>query len=294
VKISEAQMETWSHQGSVAQSAATYAQIKKVLEDSSAPFANRSFEIFLQGSYGNDTNIYADSDVDIVICLTSTYYEDLGWLQESEKSFYNQIASPASYSLPSFRDEVLTWLKGNFGSAVNAGNKAIFIKGSESRRDADVLVCAAHRLYRSYKEAYSSDYHRGVVFWTTSGTEIVNFPKQHSDNCTVKQQNTCNKFKQLVRSSKNLRNKMVVDGALLDGSTPSYFLEGLLWNMPSDRYTYSLTQTVDNLLAWLSSCDVSSLHCANHIHYLVRDGHPVCWPTHQFEEFVTGLKGYWT
>ena len=63
--VSDAQLETWSHQGSKAQSAATYATVRRVLLDSRAPYANRSFDIFLQGSYNNDTNIYADSDVDI-------------------------------------------------------------------------------------------------------------------------------------------------------------------------------------------------------------------------------------
>lgn len=38
--ISEAQLETWSHQGSVQQSAATYERIRQVLSDPRAPYAN--------------------------------------------------------------------------------------------------------------------------------------------------------------------------------------------------------------------------------------------------------------
>ncbi|OHD48947.1 MAG: hypothetical protein A2096_10405 [Spirochaetes bacterium GWF1_41_5] len=49
------------------QSSNTFNSIKNVLEDSSTPYAGKNFKVFLQGSYGNDTNIYTESDVGIVI-----------------------------------------------------------------------------------------------------------------------------------------------------------------------------------------------------------------------------------
>jgi len=67
---------------------------------------------------------------------------------------------------------------------VEPGNKAIFVKGNGSRRDADVLAAAEHRRYTGPGD----NYHAGIVFWTSDGTEIVNFPKQHSANCTAKHQ----------------------------------------------------------------------------------------------------------
>ena len=54
-------------QGSVTQSKNTYEIIKAALESVDAKYKSRNFKVFLQGSYGNDTNIYAESDVDIVI-----------------------------------------------------------------------------------------------------------------------------------------------------------------------------------------------------------------------------------
>ena len=56
--IPESQLETWSHQGSITQSSNTYNTIKNVLEASTTPYAGKNFKVFLQGSYGNDTNIY--------------------------------------------------------------------------------------------------------------------------------------------------------------------------------------------------------------------------------------------
>jgi hypothetical protein len=71
--IPEAQLQTWSHQGSKVQSATTYDAVRTVLNDSKAPYYKHTYRIFLQGSYGNDTNIYSDSDVDIVMCLRAGF-----------------------------------------------------------------------------------------------------------------------------------------------------------------------------------------------------------------------------
>ena len=96
--IPGSQLETWSHQGSVTQSAQTYEAIRNVLNDSASPYYPKDFSIFLQGSYGNDTNVYRDSDVDIVMRLNQTYYADKSALSEGAKSNYDKAFSPATYS----------------------------------------------------------------------------------------------------------------------------------------------------------------------------------------------------
>jgi hypothetical protein len=294
MKFSEAVLEGWSHQGSKQQSAATYQTIKTVLEDSSSPYYSKSFEVFLQGSYGNDTNIYADSDVDVVICLTSVYYDDLSWLEPSERSLYDSVTFGGGYSLAEFRTSVIDWLKQNFGNSVSVGNKAVFIQGNSNRRDADVLICAEHRLYSSYKAVHSSDYHQGIVFWPVGGGRIVNFPKQHRDNLSARNQVCYSRLKPLVRVVKNLRNRMQDDQVLAEGRAPSYFIEGLLWNMPYEHYQYSHRDTVDSFVEWVSGLDTSQLTCANGIHFLVRNDFPTSWKTDDFFAYRGALQAYWS
>lgn len=291
--ISERQLEVWSSQGSTQQSAATYQTIKRTLEDPRAPFANRQFTIFLQGSYGNDTNIYADSDVDIVICLTSVYYSELGNLDEQEKARYNSKWNRADYSFQEFKSEVAAWLREHFGQGVSAGNKAIFVPGSNNLRDADVLACAEHHDYYSYPDQGVPGYHKGIVFWTNSGSKIVNYPKQHLDNCTSKNRNTSMRFKPNVRVLKNMRNVASDDGVLGRGKSPSYFLEGMLYNLPDHLFEASRQSTFENAWAWLKSCNVSDLLCANERYYLVRDGHSVCWSSPDFRDTLAGLTEFW-
>ena len=87
--IPEAQLDTWSKQGSITQSKNTYARIKKALEAAETGYAGKSFDSFLQGSYGNDTNVYADSDVDVVVELNSAFFRDLSKLSAADLAAYN-------------------------------------------------------------------------------------------------------------------------------------------------------------------------------------------------------------
>lgn len=82
--IPESQLQTWSSQGSVTQSASTYNTIRNVLLSANVEQAGNDFIVLLQGSYGNDTNICAESDVDIVIQLNSTFHSDISSLTVQE------------------------------------------------------------------------------------------------------------------------------------------------------------------------------------------------------------------
>lgn len=287
--ISEEQLSTWSHQGSVMQSAATYDTIRRALNDPSAPYHSRTYNIFLQGSYGNDTNIYADSDVDIAICLTSTYYSDTNELTPPEKQKYDLGWTAATYNYEEFKADVLSWLTSKFGGEVQARNKAIFIPGNGTRRDADVLVCAEHRWYGNQLANVSN----GICFWTLDGRQIVNYPKQHLANCTSKHQATSNRFKPNVRVLKNMRNRMKDDGLISDDLAPSYFLEGMIWNAPAQLFTSSYQQSFENYMDWLDDCATMDLTCANGIHWLLRENHTVCWRQAKFDTFRTAAKQFW-
>ena len=291
--IPERQLETWSHQGAKKQSATTYETIKMVLEDPKAPYASRDFNIFLQGSYGNDTNVYIDSDVDIGICLTSLFYYNINELSHTDKGQYEADLSPSSYSFQKFKKEVTDWLTYKFGIGVKVGKKAIFVPGNRDRRDADVLVCASYRHFISYSSVTSQNYHEGICFWTSNGYQIINYPKQHAKNCTSKHQATYNLFKPNVRVFKNIRNAMLEKRFIEEGVAPSYFLEGMLWNVPNDKFRLGFGQFFLSALDWLSNCDPTKLVCANKRYWLIKDGEPVCWNHADYETFLKSAHQLW-
>ena len=291
--ISKDQLQNWSHLGATKQSSETYQTIKAALKDNQAPYSGRHFEVFLQGSYGNDTNIRAESDVDIVICLTEVFNIDDSSLSPADRTVCREAVHSPTYGFYEFRGDVFRWLKWKYGNGVTLGKKAIFVPGNNGRRDADVVVCIEHRRYISDQSGRDLQYHPGICFWKPDETKIVNFPKQHRQNLTSKHQETNSLFKANVRVLKNMRQSMVKRDFLADRVAPSYFLEGMLWNVPSKYFTNSFQETFENYLGHLQSCDLTKLTCANNLHYLIRDGYQVCWNTSDFKTFISSVRHYW-
>ncbi|WP_108787790.1 nucleotidyltransferase [Erythrobacter sp. Alg231-14] len=292
--LTEIQLQTWAKQGSIVQSAETFQTIKNCLDQPSSGYAYKDTENFLQGSFANSTNIYADSDVDIVQALNSTFYRDLSGLSEQEKRAYNEHFGSADYSYKDFKTDVFKQLSSCFGTRVEFRNKAIFVPGNDNnRRDADVLPAAQYRKYYEFRTSTHQRYAQGIIFWTNDGTEIVNYPRQHLQNSTTKNTATLNQFKPNCRVFKNYRNAMIRDGYIAKGRAPSYFLEGALYNVPDGLFSYSHRETVWNSLKWWQSCDRSHLVCVNEMYKLLHPTSPVTWREEHFNEWVAAAIKYW-
>lgn len=291
--IPESQLDTWSHQGSITQSSTTYATFKRALEAADAKYSAKSYEVFLQGSYGNDTNIYAESDVDVVLRLDSIYYYDTTALPPKDLATFNAGFIPGAYAYSDYKAHVLEALQKSFGTSdVKPGTKAIKIKANGNRRSADVVVATEFRRY--YSGLFGPQYDRGICFFTLSGNRIVNYPKQHSANCTAKHQGTNMWFKPMVRILKNMRGKLVEDGIIDAGSAPSYFLEGLLYNVPNEKFGKSYGDTYVAAINWILQADRTKFVCANEQFYLARDAAAECWPCAQCDRFIDAAVQMWS
>lgn len=290
--IPESQLETWSKQGSVAQSRDTYANVKGALEDSKSPYYAKSFETRLQGSYGNDTNVYRDSDVDIIIRLDSTFYHDAHTLPADQYALFEKMhPGAASYGYHEFKAQVADWLRQKYGQSVKVGSKAIFIPGNGTRRDCDVLPCVRFKYYYRYT-ASDDSFADGICFFLKDGTRVVNFPVQHSDNCTAKHKATAQWFKPTVRMYKNMRNYLIDKNRLQDGIAPSYFIEGMLWNVPTDKFGKSFEDTFVGTFNYIVNADRSQFKCANGIHPLLGTT-TVNWSAANCQTYLDALRNLW-
>lgn len=268
--IPKSQLETWSHRSQTNTAVKAHEDIREVLREPSSLVASISFEDYLQGSYRNYTNIFRDHDVDIVIQLDASFFYNIDRLAESSQTWYRQVVEPATYKLDDFRDGVLETLRSAFGSsAVEDSNKAIRVTGESGiRLDADVLVCQEYREYVSFDGSTNRGYVEGIKFWTQDDQRwVINFPKQHYDNGVAKQESTGNWFKPTVRVFKNLRNYLVDRDLIPDDCAPSYFIQGMLYSVPNDRFGYTPRQNFEDVLNWLSrSIDAyTSFLCQNGI-----------------------------
>lgn len=292
--IPETQLDTWSHQGSITQSANTYNAIKDVLEAEGTPFANRSFKVFLQGSYGNDTNVYAESDVDVVIRLDDIFQSDLSELNEDAKARYRAAYVDATYTYPDFKRDVFKALQKQYGNDAKIGDKAIAIAANSGRRKADVIVAMEFRRYWQFNGLYDQNYTTGVCFYNADGTRIANYPKQHSSNLTARHQQANAWLKPMIRVVKNMRRKLVADGVIESKVAPSYYLEGLMYNIPPELFIDTYENCFVNAFNWLQAADKSQLLCANEQYYLLRDGVHTCWPTGNGAAFIAAARKLWT
>jgi predicted acylesterase/phospholipase RssA len=290
--LPETQLDAWSSQGAIAGSRDTYATVKLALEASDTPYAQKNYEVFLQGSYCNDTNVYAESDVDVVICLKTIFLHDLTGMTPPERIAFDQAYANGTDTFGDFKAQVLQALRNRFGASVTPGPKAIKIPPNGARRSADVIVATNFRRYHRFVKIYDETFDEGICFFDNKNVRVANYPKQHSANCTAKHQATNSWFKPAVRILKNMRQRLVDTNAIEKGIAPSYFLEGLLYNIPASCFGKSYQATMREALAWVLANDRTKFACANEQYYLLRDT-PVTWPAANCRKFLDEVVKLW-
>jgi hypothetical protein len=87
---------------------------------------------------------------------------------------------------------------------------------------------------------------------------------------------------------------MVERSIIKTGTAPSYFIEGLLSNVPPDKFAGTYQQSVESVWNWINTCDHASLKCANGIHPLSADNSATSWPVQGYIDFLKGVRTLWS
>ncbi|PAD72830.1 nucleotidyltransferase domain-containing protein [Paenibacillus campinasensis] len=294
MSIPESQLETWAHQGAITSSKLTHERIRGVI-DSSPVFKNKGVEIdtYLQGSYRNSTNIRGDSDVDIVVQLNSTYAYNIDQLDVNERVWFDMELSPATYSWEEFKKDLIDVLEDYYGRlSIKVGNKSIKILPGNGRLPADVVPSLQYRHYTQFT-GESTDFVEGISFWTTKeNRQVINFPKVHYSNGVTKHQNTREKYKAMIRIFKNARSYMHDKGLFDKSLAPGYFIEGLLYNVPNNKFQSSYSNSMYEILNWFHSADFTPFLCQNKQLYLFGSA-PEQWQIKNAERFLSAIINLW-
>lgn len=261
---------------------------------SSSYLQGRNSEVYLQGSYKNGTNIRGDSDVDIIVQLNSSFFEDLSGLSSDERGLISSIHSSASYGWANFRSDVLRSLRAYYGvSSITEGSKSIKVAASSGRLAADVVPCLHYRKYRYFRGIGDEKYIDGICFYTTSDhRKIISFPKPHYENGVLKNSSTNNRFKPSVRLFKNIRSYLVERGSITVDLAPSYFLECLIYNVPSREFGSSYSETLCNAVNFLSSTDLREFNCQDEQTKLF-GSLPEQWVPENANQFIDAVINLW-
>ena len=121
--IPESTLSNWSHHQSGTAFKQAHLPIREAL-NAYKGLSQFKYEVLLQGSYKNDTNLGGDSDVDVVIRLASKLKPRVVALSGE------QLQEDGSHRFAlerwqSFRDHAMKAMRARFGKAVMSGRKTI-------------------------------------------------------------------------------------------------------------------------------------------------------------------------
>jgi hypothetical protein len=241
----ESVFSTWTKPSSDTE-AAKQANAERMIRDaikSHEPLKNRDIRIISQGSYRNNTNVKAESDVDICVCCMDPFFYNYTF---ADYSLTESNVVAAGYTYAEFKDDVEAALVKKFGrTSVRRGQKAFDVHPNTYRVDADVVAAFAHRRYQKkfyniLTQGYAFPFTQpeGTQFFADgSGIAIVNWPEQHYTNGVAKNKATAYRFKSVVRALKNLKYEMETSGSDAQRKAakeaPSYLIECLMYNVPT-------------------------------------------------------------
>lgn len=225
-------MNIWAKAPSETEETKCQNAVSRITDTIRKKFGN-DVSILLQGSYKNRTNVRLDSDVDIVVSHQGHFFPGLSNLSPADKEVYHSIYKNSDYTFSQFKNDIHIILQDEFDAGeVERKNKCIKIKGNSYRVNADVVPCYPHRRYRSVSDVEVE----GFGFVGDDGVTVYSFPEQHYDNGVGKNKETEQMYKSLVRILKNVRNDLVDKGIITLDDMPSFCLECLVWNVPSEHF----------------------------------------------------------
>lgn len=257
MQISENQLKGWGRFNAKNSSKATYNSIRTALSKHSWP-DRMGYRVYLQGSYQNSTNIRGNSDVDVVVEANHI----------SCDNHFNRPNQLFVYEWREFRAEVERALMAYYGNSSveeSSSGKCLKVTGEKIQLNADVVPCAKYNNY--YKRTHKAS---GIILWTNSNLQIVNFPTLHHKNGLRKNKQTNGGYKPMVRILKNARNA-------IGNNLPSYVIECMIYNVPphcfasSFNFSDNLYEVLRHLRETMRNRSLQNFICQNEQQYLFDD-----------------------
>lgn len=127
-----------------------------------------------------------------------------------------------------------------------------------------------------------------------SGRLIVNYSNEHYKNGQQKNGSADGNYKETIRILKNARNKMRRDNSISKGTAPSYFIEGLLYNISNSHFEEGdLRDRYDEIVSELEAASVGEFDEQSEMYSLCDGTDPDRWNTTDAQTFIDGLRQLW-
>lgn len=267
------------------------AAIRKAIK-ANVELSEMDISVIPQGSYRSRTNVRQESDVDICVCLNSTFFPR--YPEGRSREYYGNL--PGTVDFNDFKFLIHFALGEYFGyENINPGSKAFDVHSNSYRVDADVLPAFA---YRYYFGDDADDYIQptGIAFNTNGGNRIINWPYQTYEKGNEKQENTGERYKKMVRILKKLRNKMQEENIREANDIGSFLIESLVWNVLDegfnhDNYTDDVRYVIANSFnETLPTGGYAKMHEVNGLKWLF--GPHQSWTRERAHSFLSKAWNY--
>ena len=291
--IPENQLKIWAQPGTVKGAKNTHAAIRNALGRHQWPDDVR-YVTYLQGSYRNNTHLRRQSDVDVVVELTSMPVQDGSLLPVSQQRLLKERFPKPEYGWRRFRRDVLRAVTNRFGaSRVKEGKKTLKVVMESPEIPVDVVVAVRYLMYTEYSGQRSYKRTEGLGLYLPAESRwAINYPHLHRRNGVVKEKSTNWWFRRTVRMFKNARAQLIEEGRLGPNSARSYQIDCLLYNVPNRLLAGSYRSAYSSALYWLRDSDLSRF-ASQDKQVLVFDCGPDSWNEYDARTFIdTLIKQY--
>ena len=279
MSIPDSILSSWSHHYSGTAPKQAHESIRNAIDKYKGWAEKPKYDIFLQGSYKNDTNLRQDSDVDVVIQLAARLRPRVAALSGLElEQDQNHKLARERWQL--FRKQVLEALRATYGKkAVTTGRKSLKLVKGKIPASADVVVTLHCETGLAF---YLSGDHR----W------VVSYPQQHHKRGHKKGKTTNNKYKRTIRMFKVARNHLVENDVIKSKTASSYFIECLLYNVPDNLFKANFGQTYSGIVTYLKNANLKQFKSQNGVRQLFGQSKDL-WNVNEAKKFVLALERMW-
>ena len=287
--IPENQLKVWAQPGTVKGAKNTHAAIRKDLARHQWPVDVR-YVTYLQGSYRNNTHLRRQSDVDVVVELTSLPVRDGSQLPDSQRRLLDRDFPEPGYGWWQFRRNVRSAIADAFGdSRVREGKKTYKLVMESPQIPVDVVVTVRYLTYTEYSGQHSYKRTEGLgLYLPAEGRWVVNYPHLHRRNGVEKEKATNWWYRRTIRMFKNARAQLVEEGRLGPDAARSYHIECLLYNVPNRLLTGRYQTAYSSALHWLRDNDVTRFASQDR-QVLVFDQGPDSWNERDARTLINAL-----
>ena len=287
--IPENQLKTWAQSGTVKAAKNTHAAVRNALGRHEWPGDVR-YRTCLQGSYRNNTHLRRQSDVDVVVELTSIPIRDGSLLPDSQKRLLDKDFPEPEYGWRRFRRDVLRAITVSFGeSRVREGKRTLKLVMESPDIPVDVVVAVRYLKYTEYSGQRSYKNVEGLgLYLLTEGRWTLSYPHLHRRNGVGKEKATNWWFRRCIRMFKNARAQLVEGGRLAPATARSYHIECLLYNVPDALLRGSHQSAYSSALYWLRDNDHTRFSSQNKLVPLFGGG-PDSWNERDARTLIDAL-----